>query len=259
MVSVRDIANVIEQFAPCSLQESYDNTGLQVGRNEMRVTGVLLCLDVTEDVLEEALRRNCNMIVSHHPLIFKGLKHLTESNATERIVIKAIREDVAIYASHTNLDSAFEGVSFEMGAMLGMTDLQVLEPRDDGSGLGVIGNIMTTPTIEFLRKVKKKFNVRCLRYSDEASRLVVKRIALCGGSGSSLCRKAIEEGADMFITGDVNYHDFTTFGPEMILVDIGHYESELCSRGILMRIIHQTYPDFPLFISECDVNPVKFI
>ncbi len=259
MITVKDIAEAVENFAPRNLQESYDNTGLQVGHPDMKVTAVLLCLDVTEAVIQEAIRRECNMIVSHHPLIFKGLKHLTGQSAPERIVEIAIRENIAIYASHTNLDSVIEGVSFEMGTMLGLQNMHVLDPRPDGSGLGVSGTINVTPTIEFLRNVKKKFNVKNLRYSDEASRLVVRKIALCGGAGMSLCRKAIEEGADMFITGDVKYHDFTTYGEDIILVDIGHYESELCSRNILARVILKAFPDFPLFMSQSDVNPVKVI
>ncbi|MDE7381179.1 MAG: Nif3-like dinuclear metal center hexameric protein [Muribaculaceae bacterium] len=259
MVRVKDIADAIEKFAPRALQESYDNTGLQVGHSNMKVSAVLVCLDITEEVVEEAIRRKCNLIVSHHPLIFKGLKHLTGATVSERVIERAIKENIALYASHTNLDSTFEGVSYEMATILGLSDLKVLEPRQDGSGLGVIGEIPTTPTIEFLRKVKKKFNVKCLRFSDEAARLVVRKVALCGGAGVSLCGKAIEEGADVFITGDVKYHDFTTYGQDIVLVDIGHYESELCSRNILARVILRNFTDFPVFISESDINPVKFL
>ena len=129
MLKVKDIASAIEEFAPKSLQESYDNTGLQVGNPDMDVSAVLLCLDVTEDVLAEARRRQCNMIVSHHPLLFSGLKRISGNTPTERIVIEALRHNIAIYASHTNLDSASEGVSYEIARMLNMTNLKVLCPN----------------------------------------------------------------------------------------------------------------------------------
>ncbi len=129
MLKVKDIADVIEDFAPKRLQESYDNAGLQIGNPEMDVTAALLCLDVTEEVLDEAIERHCNMIVSHHPLLFKGLKEVTGRTATERIVIKAIRENVAIYSAHTNLDSAWEGVSHEIAHVLDMSEISVLEPK----------------------------------------------------------------------------------------------------------------------------------
>lgn len=137
MVKVSDIARTIEEFAPKSLQESYDNTGLQVGNPDMQVTAALLCLDITEEILDEAIQRQCNLVITHHPLIFRGLKEITGRTAIERIVAKAIRHDVAIYSAHTNLDSAWDGVSHEMAHMLNMTDLQVLEPKNSEGTTGI--------------------------------------------------------------------------------------------------------------------------
>ena len=128
MVKVSDIARTIEEFAPKSLQESYDNTGLQVGNPDMQVTAALLCLDITEEILDEAIQRQCNLVITHHPLIFRGLKEITGRTAIERIVAKAIRHDVAIYSAHTNLDSAWDGVSHEMAHMLNMTCLLYTSP-----------------------------------------------------------------------------------------------------------------------------------
>ena len=149
MIKVKDIAKAIEDFAPKELQESYDNTGLQIGDPEMDVKAVLLCLDVTEDILAEARRRQCNMIVSHHPLLFSGLKQITGSNPTQRIVAEALRHDIAIYASHTNLDSAFQGVSYELAHMLNLSNVSPLLPsgREPETGLGVIGDISPTPRL----------------------------------------------------------------------------------------------------------------
>lgn len=261
MIKVKEIAAVIEDFAPKGLQESYDNTGLQVGDPEMKVSAALLCLDVTEEVLDEALDRHCNMIVSHHPLLFKGLKEVTGRTATERILIKAIRENVAIYSAHTNLDSAWEGVSHEIAHILDLRNISVLEPKDGNpsAGLGVVGDIQPTPRIEFLRKVKEAFKVKALRYSSQSPQLVVRKVAVCGGSGASLIRESINAGADIIITGDVKYHDFTTFGLDIIIADIGHYESEVCTKKILSRIIRDKFPDFTTYFSEAESNPINYM
>lgn len=261
MLKVKDIAKAIEDFAPKRLQESYDNTGLQVGNPEMEVSAVLLCLDITEDVLSEAIERHCNLIVTHHPLLFKGLKEVTGRTATERIVIRAIRENIAIYSAHTNLDSAWEGVSHEMAHALDMTELKVLEPKDSTAttGLGVIGNLRPTPKMEFLRKVKETFGVKALKYSVQSPQLVIKRVALCGGAGASLIPLAADSGADAIITGDVKYHDFTAFGSDLLIADIGHYESELCARRIFSRIIRERYPDLVLYFPDSEQNPIGVV
>ncbi|MDE6291606.1 MAG: Nif3-like dinuclear metal center hexameric protein [Muribaculaceae bacterium] len=259
MLKVKDIAKAIEDFAPLSLKEDWDNPGLQVGDRDMEVTGVLLCLDVTEEILQEARKRDCNMIVSHHPLIFGGLKRLTGANPTERIVAEALRHNVAIYSAHTNLDSAFEGVSYEMAHMLGMKDCRPLEKSatgDEREGLGIVGTLSPTPKLEFLRKVKDTFEVKDLRYSAQTPGIVVRKVALCGGSGGSLIKKAMKSGADVYICGDLKYHDFTSYGSEILLADIGHFESELCSRKILSRAIRTAYPDCVIYFSECERNPI---
>lgn len=257
-VTVSDIASAIEAFAPLPLQESYDNAGLQVGDPGSRVHAVMLCLDVTPDVLDEALRRKCDMIVSHHPLIFRGLKSLTGADETQRIAIRALREGIAVYSAHTNLDSTWNGVSHEMGHILGLQDIEVLCPVEgnDRAGLGVVGNIEPTPKLEFLRRVKEKFNVESLRYSSQSKTIVVKRVALCGGSGASLIRQAAASGADIYVTGDVKYHDFTTYGSDIVIADIGHYESELCSMHIFSRIIRERYPDLVVYFSEDQTDPI---
>ena len=259
MIKVTDIAKAIEDFAPLSLQEDWDNPGLQVGDRNMEVSGVLLCLDVTEDIIREAGKRDCNMIVSHHPLIFGGLKNLTGDTPTQRIVAGAIRDNIAIYSAHTNLDSAFEGVSYEMAHMLAMKDCRPLSPSRSGNGsqgLGIIGTVAPTPKLEFLRKVKETFAVKDLRYSAQTPRIVVRNVALCGGSGASLIKDAIRVGADVYICGDLKYHDFTSFGSDILLADIGHFESELCSRKILSRAIRSAYPECVIYFSESEKSPI---
>lgn len=261
MTKVREIAAAIERFAPLNLQESYDNAGLQVGDPEAEVTAVLLCLDVNEDILAEAERRHCNMVVSHHPLIFRGLKSLTGADETQRLVLMALRLGIAVYSAHTNMDSACDGVSYEMAAMLGVRNLRPLQPTapDAPTGLGACGDITPTPKLEFLRKVKEKFGVKCLRYSAGGPELVVKRVALCGGSGASFIKEALAADADVYVTGDIKYHDFTGFGNEIVLADIGHFESELCSEKIFSRIIREAFPDMVVYFPESESNPIKFL
>ena len=243
-LTVRDIAAAIEDFAPKSLQESYDNAGLQVGNPDATVSGILLCLDVTEDIVREAEERKCNLIVSHHPLLFKGLKEITGATPAQRIVIEALRLGISIYSAHTNLDSAREGVSYEMAHILGLKSLSPLEPRSGSP---------------FLRKLKDRFDVKCLRYSARSPQLVIRRVAVCGGAGASFITNAMALGADVIVTGDVKYHDFTDHGDRMLIADIGHYESELCSRRILSRIIRARYPECQTLFAQTDRNPVSYL
>lgn len=261
MTKVKDICACIEQFAPRTLQESYDNAGLQVGIPDMDVSAVMLCLDVTEEILQEAKTRECNMIISHHPLIFKGLKSITGENPIQKIIIEAIKSNMAIYSAHTNLDSVWDGVSHEIARRLGVKQIEVLEPHDDSAraGLGVIGTISPVPKIEFLRRIKETFEVKALRYSAQSSALVIRKVAVCGGAGASLISTAIARGADILVTGDVKYHDFTTFGQQIVIADIGHYESELCSRDILCRIVRAKFPDLVTYLSDSESNPIKIL
>lgn len=261
IVKVRDIARVVEAFAPKGLQESYDNTGLQIGDPEMVVSAALLCLDVTEDILREALEKECNLIISHHPLIFHGVKNLTGANQVQKLIVEAIKNNLAVYSAHTNLDSAKNGVSYEIARRLDVSDLAVLEPKpgDEEEGLGVVGVIPPTPKIEFLRKIKDTFNVKSLRYSAQSSPLVIRKVAVCGGAGASLLKEAVKAKSDIMVTGDVKYHDFTSYGNEILIADIGHYESELCARDILSRIIRETFPELPLYFSNTETNPIKIL
>lgn len=259
MPTLRQIADAVEAFAPREFQESYDNAGIQVGDPDMEITGMLIALDVTEDVLEEAIQRGCNMILSHHPLLFHGLKQIVGASPAQRIVASAIRNNIAIYAAHTNLDATWEGVSYEMAHMLDLRELQPLEPRKDAPriGLGIVGNLKRPmPVMEFLRHVKETFDVRGLRFSSQSPQLVVRRVAACGGAGASLIPEAIASGADIYLTGDLKYHDYTTYASDIVLTDVGHYESEICSRHIFARILKDNFPNLTAYLSETDKNPI---
>lgn len=363
MATIKDIISAIEAEAPRYLQEGYDNACLQVGDAQATATGALLCVDVTEAVLDEAIARDLNLVISHHPLIFRGLKSLTGANPTQRIVAKAIKHDVAIYSAHTNLDSARGGVSYHMAEKLRLSDVRVLsahqgkqvkvvvyvptayadkveqamfaqgagsigdydccsyrisgegryragseahpfsgevgehhvepetrveviadaarkdavvsamlaahpyeEPAYDViallnqspyNGFGVVGNIEPMPLRDFLALLKRTFDVEAIRYSgnDDAE---ITRVALCGGSGAELVGDAIAAGADIYVTGDIKYHDYTGNNHRIVLADIGHYESEQFTKDIFYEIIRKKMPNFALYFAEKEIKQVKY-
>lgn len=262
MIKVSDISHALEAFAPLLLQENYDNSGLQIGNPNSPVSNILICLSITEDIVKEAITKDCQMIVSHHPLIFHGLKHLTEENTTQRMVATAIRNNIAIYSSHTCLDSAPGGVSSQMARLLHLENLKALETSNvmADAGMGVIGELPNPlPAQEFLRILKSVFKVKALRYSKQSPQIVIKKIALCGGSGASLIPYAIKEKADAYVSGDIKYHDYDTYGSSLLLTDIGHYESEILTRNLLARIIKDAQPKINILISEQETNPIEIL
>ena len=258
---VEDIARAIEQVAPLRWQETYDNAGIQVGDPEAAVTGVLLCTDVTRAVVDEAIASGYNMVVSHHPLIFHGLKKLAGRDEVERLVTHAIKHDIAIYCAHTNMDNAPAGVSYHMAEKLGLTDVEVLEAHDDNgvtTGSGVIGYILPKPMMDFLKEVKEAFGVRAVRYSGDTSGDVC-RVALCGGAGAFLIDRARQAGADIYITGDVKYHDFFKADEGIVIADIGHYESEHFTVELVADIIAHQCPTVKVTLAREERNPVKYL
>ena len=258
---VNDIAQAIEQVAPLRWQENYDNAGLQVGDPEATVTGVLLCTDVTSAVIDEAVRRGYNLIVSHHPLIFHGLKKLAGRDEVERMVAHAIKHDINIYSAHTNMDNAPAGVSHHMADKLDLSDLEVLEAQDDDGvtiGSGVIGSVTPMPIRDFLWHVKKTFDVRAVRYSGDISGMVI-RVAVCGGSGAFLIDRARQAGAQVYITGDVKYHEFFKADEGIVIADIGHYESEQYTTELFRDIIGKNCPDLPVELALTERNPVNYL
>lgn len=367
MVKAKDVCDVLERFAPLQWQESYDNSGLIVGSKETELLGVLCTLDVTEDVVDEAIEKKCNMIVSHHPLIFRGLKSLTGKNNTERTLLKAIEKKLVVYACHTNLDKAIGGVSWRMAQKMGLKCVRVLAPehgelmklqtfvpvdhsekvkralyeitegnwgvghignydhcsyrvrgtgtfrpgdgshpftgenmRDEsvvedkvelilpkvlmseaesvlrrvhpyeepaydffaienewkGMGLGVIGEFENTKSLdESLEIVKQTFCCKDIRYV--GSEKQIKNVALCGGSGAELINVARSKGADLYVTADCKYHDLMDAEGEMIVASIGHYESEQYTKEVLQEEIIKKIPNFAVYISERNTNPIK--
>jgi len=364
-MNVQSICNLIEEVAPLALQESYDNAGLLVGNSQMEVSGALAAIDITEEVIDEAIEKKCNLIISHHPLIFTGLKQLVGKNEVQRCVAKAIKNDIAIYAAHTNLDNVLEGVNGKMANKIGLTNRSILLPKQNlllklkvyvphlhsygvrealfEAGAGNIGNydacsfnVQGTGTfrpnnaaspyvgtaneqhaepetcievilpqyikykvldallkahpyeepaydfielkntwnevgagmigeletekdeLEFLKRLKKVFNCTSIRHTNLLGKKI-KRVAVCGGSGSSLLRAAISAKADVFITGDFKYHEFFDADNRILIADIGHYESEQFTKEIFMEIISKKMTTFAVQISDIKTNPINYL
>jgi dinuclear metal center YbgI/SA1388 family protein len=365
MPSITDIISVFEQFAPIALQEGYDNSGLTVGDPAAEVKSALIAIDVTEEVVQEAIDNHCQLIVSHHPITLNGFKKLTGQNGPERSAIKAIRHNIAIYSAHTNADSVPHGVSGMMAKKLGLINQEILEPKKDAllklvtfvpqshadkvrqalfdAGAGHIGNydscsfnsqgtgtfkgneqsnpfagqkntmhteaeikietilprylkskvvkaLLTNHPYEeaaydlyplanqwssagygivgdlpeklnfqqFLAQVKDTFNCGCVRYTEQIKQ-TVSRVALCGGSGSSLLSNAIASGADVFITGDFKYHQFFDAEKRIAIADIGHYESEQFTKELFFELLTKKFPNFAVRLSQVNSNPIKYL
>ena len=364
-MKLKEIVIFLDQLAPFSLQESYDNSGIQVGRADAEVTGALLTIDVTEEVLDEAIKQKINLIISHHPLIFQGIKSITGKNMVERIVVKAIRNDINIVSVHTNIDAVTGGVNSKICDKLGLVNRKILNPvqgellklvffvpveqadqvRDSvfKAGAGVIGNYDccsfnasgkgsfragegTNPAVgkkgelhfenelrietifpkfkkseilsallnshpyeevaydlyplenkwdqagmgmigsleeameehEFLNGLKKIFNSGCIKYSAMLNKKI-KKVAVCGGSGSFLIKTAISAGADAFVSGDIKYHQFFEAEKKILIADIGHFESEQFTKELFYESLTKKFPKFALRLSEVITNPINYL
>jgi len=364
-MKIKDLCKEIEEFAPLSLQELYDNAGLLIGEPDSEIHKALITLDVTEDVVSEALTTGCDIIISHHPLIFKGLKKITGKNLVERIVKQCLQKNIAIYAAHTNLDNIYHGVNAMICEKLGIRNEGILSPKPQmlrklavfcpenhvsqvreaifGAGAGHIGNydscsfniqgqgsfrglegsdpfvgkpgqlhfeneirieviypvyheqkildalIKSHPyeevaydiyplenefsgtgsgmigdlaeeeeSLEFLQRMKRVFGTGSIRHT-KIHKPKLKKVAVCGGSGIFLLNEAIRAGADVFVTGDVKYHDFFDADDKILLADVGHFESEQFTKELLMNLLKKNISTFAVQISTVNTNPVYYL
>ncbi len=363
---IKQVVDFFEGIAPTSFQEDYDNAGLLVGNKNDEVKAILITLDVTEEVIQEAIDLGTNLIVAHHPIVFSGLKRFTGNNYVERTIIMAIKNDIAIFAVHTNIDSViYNGVNTKICEKIGLKNLEILTPvknklcklvvfvplkySDDvrkaifDAGAGVIGNYdycsfnlsgkgtfragteanpfvgkkgeiheeseirieTIIPThltnniidamikahpyeevaydiyplnnewkqvgmgmvgelpvaedeLEFLKRIKKIFNAGSIRYTQLKNKKV-KKIALCGGAGSSLLKDAIGVGADIFITGDFKYHQFFDAEGRIVIADIGHFESEQYTKELFYELLTRKFSNFAIHFTKINTNPIKYL
>jgi dinuclear metal center YbgI/SA1388 family protein len=363
-MTIHEISEALEQYAPLVFQEEYDNSGLIIGNPETEVSGVLIAVDVTGEVLDEALQNGCNLVIAHHPLIFKGMKRFVGEDLVQRLAVKAIRGQVAVYAMHTNLDNSVKGLNAWVSGLLGIKNCRILSPGqgllsklvtfcpvdhadrvrqalfDAGaghignydccsfnlagqgtfrasantnpfvgeknvlhaeseirievilprhlqlkvvsallenhpyeevaydvyplantgefSGSGMIGDLETPVTEQqFLKAVKKETGIPSLRHSGLTGKMIF-RVAICTGSGAFLIRDAKKSGADAFLTADLKYHDFFEADEQLILADIGHYESERFAKDLIYDILIKKFPTFAFLISKINTNPVHY-
>ena len=364
-MQIKQITQYIESLAPLAFQESYDNAGLIIGNPEDEITGALITLDVTEEILDEAISQNLNLVISHHPVVFSGLKKLNRKNYIERCVAKAIKNDIAIYAAHTNLDSVFGGVNSKICEKLNLQDCRILDPipgflkklvtfipvaqaeqvrkalfeagaghignydscsfnlegngtfRGNGQtnpfagepnqfhtekemrvetifpkhiqskviqallkahpyeevaydiypidndfeqvGIGMIGELNEPVNeLEFLQELKKTFGCQMVKHTRLLGKPITK-VAVCGGSGSSLLHKAIARKADIYISGDFKYHQFFDAENQIIIADIGHYESEQFTKEVFYELLTKKFPKFAVHLSAINTNPVNYL
>jgi len=362
---INDLTSCIETFAPLSLQENYDNAGLLIGHPDKEVHRALICIDITETIIEEAISRECDIIISHHPLIFRGITKLTWGNAVERIVEQCIQKGIAIYAAHTNLDNTASGVNAIFSQKIGLKNCRVLKPASgllrklvtfcpldhaenirqalfnagaghignydncsfntsgsgsfralenanpyvgfvnelhfenevrietvfpsycqasvvrallashpyeevaydiyriennfQGAGSGMIGELSEPENeYDFLSRVKKILGGSTIRHTAISGKQI-KSVALCGGSGSFLLKDAISAGADVFLTGDIKYHDFFMAEDQILIADIGHYESEQFTKELLFTLLTEKFPNFAVLISKTLTNPIIYL
>jgi len=364
-MKIKEITHFLEGIAPLNYQESYDNSGLIVGDENTQVTSVLVCLDSVEEVIEEAIENGCNLIIAHHPIIFSGLKKINGKNHIERTIIKAIKNDIAIYAIHTNLDNIKGGVSSKIADKLLLKNQQILSPKRDllrklevyvpkenaeevqnalfSSGAGSVGDYKncsfqsvgvgtflpsenTSPKVgekgkqervkeikievifpkniekriisemrkvhpyeevafqiyildnvfpqvgsgivgelkeevdseEFLEILKRTMNTDCIRHT-KLVKSTIRKVAVCGGSGSFLLNNAKGVGADIFITSDFKYHEFFTAENNIIIADVGHYESEQFTKELIYDLLINNFSKFAVLLSKINTNPINYL
>ena len=254
--------SALERFAPLPLQESWDNAGLQVGLTETEVSGALLCLDVTEQIVDEAVRKGCNLIASHHPLLFRGLKTISDLTDVQRTVMKAIQQQICVVSMHTNMDNAKAGVNFKIAEKLGLQQVQFFASKTvDGieAGSGVVG-VLAEPLAadDFVKAVKKAFDVECA-LCNQLLRRPIQKVAICGGAGDFLLDAALAEGADAFITGEMHYHQYFGYEQRIQICVIGHYQSEQFTTEIFRDIILRECPGVKTCIAETCTNPILYL
>lgn len=271
-MKIKDVLDALEEFAPLPLQESYDNAGLQVGLTEVQVSGALLCLDINEKIIDEAINLGCNLIVSHHPLIFHKLSKLTAKSMVERCIIKAIKHDITIVSMHTNIDNAQGGVNYKIAEKLNLKNIRTLGKTKTIEVTSNNGNtkiVQATPGIigepssplaadDFIIQIKRTFGVECVM-CNQLIRREIKKIAVCGGAGSFLLKDAITANADAFITGEMHYHDY--FGYEQIIqiAVIGHYQSEQFTNELFKSIIQEKCKGVKCYLAKTNTNPIIYL
>ncbi len=261
MITVQQVTDYLETIAPAYLQESYDNAGLIVGDPGTEVSGILTSLDCTEEIIEEAAARGCNVVVAHHPIVFRGLKRFNGANYVERTVMLAIRKDIAIYAIHTNLDNVRDrGVNERIAERLGLLNLRLLKAKNpEGTvGSGMVGELSQAMSeLDFLAMLQEYMRVQVIRHTRLLDKMV-QTVAVAGGAGGFLLEDAKRAGAQAFVTADYKYHEFFDADGQLVICDIGHYESEQFTTQLLAELLTKEFTTFAVLSTKRNTNPVLY-
>lgn len=257
-MKLREIIAALERLAPLRLQDEWDNSGLQVGFPEAEVSKALVCLDVTEEIVKEAVDNGCNLIVSHHPLIFKALRQVSDATYQQRCVVHALASGISIYSTHTSLDNAPGGVNHRIAGKLGLQQLRWLCPKEgEDAGSGLVGELPAPERdTDFLARVQDSFGVECLLHSAPDGR-EIRRVALCGGAGAFLMRDAVRAGADCFLSGEFHYHDYFE-NQGVLLCELGHYQSEQFTQDLLLEYLTASCPGLRVCRTALNTNPIRY-
>ncbi len=258
-MKIKEVIAALEQFAPLPLQEDYDNAGLQLGLTEAEVSGALLCLDVTEETVAEAVEKGCNLVVSHHPLLFRGLKQIVDADSVQRTVKMAIKNDVTIVSMHTNLDNAVGGVNWKIAEKLGLETgrqgVQGVQGEKCGLYVGTFAKPLSANN--FISLLKTRMEAQCVM-TNELLKREIRKVAICGGAGSFMLDDAIAQGADAFVTGEMHYHEYFGHDQEIQIAVIGHYESEHFTNELFREIIESECKGVRCVMAESQKNPVRY-
>ena len=261
-MKIKEVIAALEQFAPLPLQEDYDNAGLQLGLTEAEVSGALLCLDVTEETVAEAVEKGCNLVVSHHPLLFRGLKQIVDADSVQRTVKMAIKNDVTIVSMHTNLDNTVGGVNWKIAEKLGLETgrqgvqgVQGVQGEKCGLYVGTFAKPLSAN--DFISLLKTRMEAQCVM-TNELLKREIRKVAICGGAGSFMLDDAIAQGADAFVTGEMHYHEYFGHDQEIQIAVIGHYESEHFTNELFREIIERECKGVRCVMAESQKNPVRY-
>ena len=258
-MTTKEIVNIIESEYPKFSQEIWDNSGLLIDNENASISGILICFDITEDTINEAIEKNCNFIISHHPLFINGLKKISQDTYTERVIRQAIKNDIAIYCCHTPVDKSRHGISFKMAEKLGLENVDFLsKDADKDFGLGIIGELKEElEGTELVKLVKDTFSLPIIRHSQLPSRKI-KRVAFCGGSGASLIGSALKANADAYICGDIKHHDYFNSQEGILLIDAGHFETEIAIKDLFFSVFSKKIPNFAVYLAKTDKSPINY-
>lgn len=268
-LKVKDIDRIMEEHAPARFKESYDNVGLMIGDKEAKVTSVLVALDCTLEVIEEAKNKGCNLILTHHPLLFRKPSNITMDTLLGRKILEIIKSNINVYSSHTNLDSVKGGINDIIMELLGFSNYSTIElsdrrgDNDNSTGIGRIATL-SEPIIlaEMCDRIKKYLNIPFLRYSGEDSSKI-RKIAVINGSGQDYFNAAKRLGADCIITGDTTYHYVSDFNEEGVsIIDAGHFATEWPAMKVIAKWLKNSLENKgfknSVFESEFSKNPYKY-